>query len=189
MEYKITYSNAKNWWVKLMSDWIIRLTIPYFKSKDKLFEKKLKDKWRILFEKQKNKNLKKIETIWNDYIMIFWEKINLKEIDGDINNYINEKLYNISLPIIEKYSKQLWIPYKKLHIKTLKTKWGSCSFINNISLNSKLIHLPLKYIRYVSIHEVCHLKEKNHSKEFWNLVWEFCKDYKEIRKELKKMYF
>lgn len=185
MDYKITYSNAKHGWVKLLPDMTLKLTIPHRKSKDKSFESILLEKWRILIEKYKKRNITKIETITKDYVLIFWEKIDLSEITWDLESFLKQKLYDISFPILDKYSKDLWIPYNKFYVKNLKTKWWSCSSIQNISLNLKLVHLPLKFLRYVIIHEVCHLKEKNHWKKFWELVWKYCEDYKEVRKELK----
>ena len=99
------------------------------------------------------------------------------------------KLYNESLPILDKYSYELKIPFNKLTIKDLKSKWGSCSWTNNITLNLKLVHLPFEFLEYVIIHEACHLKEKNHWKKFWDLVWKYFPDYKNTRKELKKVSF
>jgi predicted metal-dependent hydrolase len=75
---------------------------------------------------------------------------------------LKEKLYFETYEILEKYSKSLNIPFNKLSIKSLKSKWGSCSFDNNITINLKLIHLPKVFLEYVIIHEACHLKEKNH---------------------------
>ena len=51
--------------------------------------------------------------------------------------------------------------------------------------NINLIHLPTKYTRYVVVHEVCHLKHKNHSEKFWNEVEKFLPDYKQTKKELR----
>jgi predicted metal-dependent hydrolase len=53
--------------------------------------------------------------------------------------------------------------------------------------NQSLVHLATKYVRYVVIHEVCHLKHKNHSKDFRAEVEWFLPEYKEIRREMKKM--
>jgi predicted metal-dependent hydrolase len=53
--------------------------------------------------------------------------------------------------------------------------------------SQNLVHLPTKYIKYVVIHEVCHLKHKNHSKEFWTEVEKFLPNYRETRKEMKKI--
>ncbi|MGE4444361.1 MAG: M48 family metallopeptidase [Candidatus Altimarinota bacterium] len=187
MDYKITYSNAKHGWVRLLPDMTLKLTIPYKKSQDKSFETILLEKGKMLIEKYKKRNVNKIETITKDYVLIFGEKVDLREISGDLESFLKQKLYYISLPILDKYSGDLGILYNKFYVKNLKTKWGSCSSIQNISLNFKLVHLPLKFLRYVIIHEVCHLKEKNHGKKFWELVGKYCEDYKEIRKELKGM--
>jgi predicted metal-dependent hydrolase len=53
--------------------------------------------------------------------------------------------------------------------------------------NINVVHLPTKYIRYVVVHEVCHLKHKNHSDKFWAEVENFLPDYKQTKKELKKI--
>ena len=71
-------------------------------------------------------------------------------------------------------------------IKDQKSRFGSCSSKKNINLNWKLVMAPMEVIDYVVLHELCHLKEMNHSKEFWNLVESFMEDYKERRKWLKE---
>jgi predicted metal-dependent hydrolase len=185
--YTIIYSKIKHWYVRLMPDLSLKISIPLRKSKDKKFETLLLKKWEQLIEKYKKRNITKIEKITSDSILIFWKKILLNEISENLEIYLKQKLYDFSLPIIKEYSKKLWFSYNKLYIKPLKSKWWSCSWINNISINLYLVHLPIKIIKYVIIHEVCHLKEKNHSKNFYNLVEWFCGDYKEIEKELKNI--
>ena len=74
---------------------------------------------------------------------------------------------------------------KELVIKTMKRQWGSCSTKNKITLNSELIKLNEKYIRYVIIHELCHLQHHNHGKLFYKLLSEFYDDWKIIRKEMR----
>jgi predicted metal-dependent hydrolase len=57
--------------------------------------------------------------------------------------------------------------YAKVTIRNQKTKWGSCSAKNNISLNINLVRLPDELRDYVILHELVHTRIKNHSKKFW----------------------
>jgi len=87
--------------------------------------------------------------------------------------------------ILKKYRDYYFSP-SKLAVKTLKSRWGSCTSKGNITLSSELIKLDEIYIEYVIIHELCHLKYHNHGKEFYKLLGELIPDYKAIRKELRK---
>lgn len=58
-------------------------------------------------------------------------------------------------------------PYQQLQIRGQKTRWGSCSIDNHISLNYKLLFLPDNLCRHVILHELCHTREHNHSRRFW----------------------
>jgi predicted metal-dependent hydrolase len=75
--------------------------------------------------------------------------------------------------------------YKEVQIRHLKTRWGSCSSLHNITLNYYLMQLPWELIDYVLIHELSHTRELNHSAAFWQEVEGCLSDYKERRKQLK----
>lgn len=75
----------------------------------------------------------------------------------------------------------------RITIKNVKTRWGSCSSNKNINLNLKLMMAHKEAIDYVIIHELCHTKEMNHSKEFWKLVKNIMPNYNENRTYLKSM--
>lgn len=75
--------------------------------------------------------------------------------------------------------------YKSLHIRQLKSRWGSCSSSQHIILNYYLMMLPDELVDYVMIHELCHTKEMNHSPAFWALVAESIPDYRRLRKNIK----
>lgn len=83
------------------------------------------------------------------------------------------------------YSSQLKAVPCKVVIKNQKTMWGSCSKKGNINLNWKLVMAPVEIVDYVIVHELCHLKVMNHSKEFWNLVASVLPNCDEYRKWLK----
>ena len=78
--------------------------------------------------------------------------------------------------------------YKKVIIKNAKTRWGSCSSINNINLNLHLMRLSDELIDYVILHELVHTKIKNHQKEFWDLLNIVSGDAKGLDSELKKYH-
>lgn len=73
-----------------------------------------------------------------------------------------------------------------ISIRNQKTRWGSCSGKGNLSFNSKLMMFEPDVIDYVIIHELCHLKEMNHSKKFWASVEKIVPGYKEQKKKLRK---
>ena len=74
------------------------------------------------------------------------------------------------------------IPYPKISIRRMQSSWGSCSAKGTITLNIKLIQVPVEYIDYVIIHELCHLKHLHHETQFYKLLsrvmpgWEAKKD-------------
>lgn len=76
--------------------------------------------------------------------------------------------------------------FNKLSFRNNKSRWGSCSWNNNISLNIHLMRLPNHLIDYVILHELCHIIEKNHSDSFWKLLESVCVDSKQHRKEMRK---
>ena len=73
-----------------------------------------------------------------------------------------------------------------IKIKTQKSRWGSCGIHNDININWLLIIAPPKVLEYVVVHELCHIKIRNHSAHFWALVAEHLPDYQSQRHWLKK---
>ena len=96
-----------------------------------------------------------------------------------------EKLKNTIQKSVEKYAKTLKVLPNKVRIKDIKYAWGSCSSNRNITINLKLVDKSEEEIKYVVLHELCHLKYMNHSDKFWSLVEKYMPNYKEIRKQLK----
>ncbi len=77
-------------------------------------------------------------------------------------------------------------PIRKVAIRNTKSRWGSCSKQGNLNFNYKILFLPPHIADYIIVHELCHLKEFNHSADFWNLVAKVTPNHKDIRAELRK---
>jgi predicted metal-dependent hydrolase len=75
--------------------------------------------------------------------------------------------------------------YTKIVVRNQKTRWGSCSRHGVINFNYRLASMPDEVRDYVIVHELCHLKQFNHSQNFWDLVKQTMPNYKEIKKKLK----
>lgn len=88
--------------------------------------------------------------------------------------------------ILENYSKKFGAVLPVFKVKHQKRRWGSCSAENVLRINFQLIMAPPRQLEYVVVHELCHVKEKNHSARFWKLVRELMPDYEEYRSSLKK---
>ena len=76
-----------------------------------------------------------------------------------------------------------------VQVRDFRARWGSCGSDGVIKLNWRLLMLPADLRQYVLIHELCHLKEMNHSRAFWNLVQGFCPAYKQCLRRLKEYAF
>ncbi len=88
-------------------------------------------------------------------------------------------------PLFEKWSEKTNLYPAKISYRYNKTRWGSCNSINNISINYRLLQFEKSAIEYVVLHELCHIKEKNHTSRFWDLVSSFMPDYKAQEKLLR----
>ncbi|MFO8100565.1 MAG: SprT family zinc-dependent metalloprotease [Dehalococcoidia bacterium] len=87
---------------------------------------------------------------------------------------------------LDHLSKKYDLTYNKAFIRNQRTRWGSCSAQNNISLNMKLVLLPEELRDYVILHELVHTRIKNHSKDFWAELDKYTGNAKALASELKK---
>ena len=111
-----------------------------------------------------------------------------KNFDGGFGNMIARGYKKVAekylIQRVVELSKILNAKYDVVLLSNAKTIWGSCSSNGALRLNWRLILLPYEIIDYVLVHELCHTKELNHSKNFWELVETILPDYKSRRQAL-----
>ena len=84
------------------------------------------------------------------------------------------------------FAQLLGVTYGGITIRNQKSLWGSCSAKGDLNFNCMLMKAPERVQDYVVIHELCHRREMNHSKRFWDIVASVMPDYKKCRKWLKE---
>lgn len=88
-----------------------------------------------------------------------------------------------------RFSEALGVSPRSVSIKDFKTKWGSCSKNGDIAYNWKIIMASNNLVDYVVIHELCHLKELNHSAKFWKLMDRYKPDWRECKLKLASLLY
>ena len=96
-----------------------------------------------------------------------------------------DKAFSLVFERVTYYNRVYGFSFNKIFIKNQKTRWGSCSGKQNLNLNYKIVFLPQKHQDYIIVHEMCHLKEFNHSRKFWVLIEKALPNYLDIKKELR----
>jgi len=121
----------------------------------------------------------------SDYINVSLPKKSKENIKSLLEYWYKEKAIEILTEKTNRYAKIIGVSPSAIYVGDYKSKWGSCSIERKISYNWKIIIAPRKILEYVVIHELCHILEHNHSKEYWRHVNTYCKDFKESRKWLR----
>jgi len=115
---------------------------------------------------------------------IIFRRVSLK---GNKKEYLKFKFQALALARerIAYFNQMYGFKFYKISIKNQKTRWGSCSKKGNLNFHYKIALLPREIADYIIVHELCHLKEFNHSSNFWNLVAKSMPNYLNLRKQLK----
>ena len=100
--------------------------------------------------------------------------------------WYKEQAYEVITEHVKQYAQQYNFMPKQVKINSAKTRWGSCSPNGTLNFTWRLVMAPLDVIDYVVVHELAHLRVKDHSRKFWSLVESIYPEYRKQRKWLKE---
>ncbi|MCC7478663.1 M48 family metallopeptidase [bacterium] len=104
---------------------------------------------------------------------------------GVLTRWYRQQARHLLYPRLAFFAAQLGLPEPELLIREQRSRWGSCNRRGEIRINWRILLGPAEVADYLIAHEVCHLKQMNHSPRFWRLVARLVPDYKALRQKLK----
>jgi predicted metal-dependent hydrolase len=113
-------------------------------------------------------------------------KLDLSKAEVAFEKWYRKQAYQVLNGRVQWYAAKHGYQYKQVKITSARTRWGSCSSLGTLSFTWRLVMAPMSVIDYVVIHELIHLKVKNHSAKFWREVAMIMPDYKEKLEWLRK---
>ena len=197
----VVKKNNKNTYIKIKDDLTIYVTTNYLTSKREV--KTMLDNERDFLYKALSRARKKLEK--EELFYYLGEKYDIILVPFENTEVSNGKIFVKDMKTLDKWlkkeTKKIFkerleynynlfdedIPFPKLKIRSMKTRWGVCNKRDNsVTLNSKLIKYSVHEIDYVIIHELSHFVHFDHSKEFWETVRIHMSDYKKAVAILKE---
>ncbi len=130
----------------------------------------------------KNADFNKIS--FGENVVEIWVKgqSRLDERQKLFDDFYREHLLKKIPQLIEKYEEKMGVKVAKFKIRKMKTRWGSCNFIERkICFNSELAKKPPKFLEMIVVHEMVHILEKNHNRRFYSLMDVFMPNWKESK--------
>ena len=173
MNIEIIKSNRKSLAIEIKTDLRVIVRAPIFVS-NRDIQKFIADK-SVWIEKT-NEKIK----VRNEQ-----EKSMPKFTAEEIHN-LADKALEIIPKRVEYYAEIMGVSYGRIAIRNQVSRWGSCSAKGNLNFNCLLMLCPIEVLDYVVVHELCHIREMNHSRKFWSLVERFCPEHKQHKAWLKE---
>lgn len=102
-----------------------------------------------------------------------------------LSEWYKRQAHKILKERVSIYAEKMGVAPTGVSITSAKTRWGSCSGRNHLNFSWHLIMCPLDVVDYVVVHELCHIWHKDHSRDFWNSVGEYDREYKAHEQYLK----
>ncbi len=170
---EVRRSKRKSAAIKITADMQIVVFVPLYVSDNEIE--------RMVISKSKwiDEHMLKVQSTIDERSKL--EKITfeqVKELENQAVEYIPKR--------VKYYAEKENFVYNKITIKNLVSRWGSCSTKGNLNFNCLLMLTPDYVIDYIVVHELCHLREMNHSEKFWAEVEKIIPDYQRAELWLKQ---
>lgn len=170
---EVRRSKRKSVAIKITADMQIVVFVPLYVSDNEIE--------RMVISKSKwiDEHMLKVQSTIDERSKL--EKITfeqVKELADQAVEYIPKR--------VKYYAEKENFVYNKITIKNLVSRWGSCSTKGNLNFNCLLMLTPDYVIDYIVVHELCHLREMNHSEKFWAEVEKIMPDYQRAELWLKQ---
>ena len=170
---EVRRSKRKSAAIKITADMQIVVFVPVYVSDNEIE--------RMVISKSKwiDEHMLKVQSTIDERSKL--EKITfeqVKELADQAVEYIPKR--------VKYYAEKENFVYNKITIKNLVSRWGSCSTKGNLNFNCLLMLTPDYVIDYIVVHELCHLREMNHSEKFWAEVEKIMPDYQRAELWLKQ---
>jgi len=183
IEYTIIRKfRLKHTYIQIKPDATIQIKTNYTTS-TKRIEEFITKKERWIKEKL---SLIEDRRVDDDKFFLFGNLYSKKEYeiitDDDLNKFYRQKAKESISPLINYWSEKMKLYPSQVGYRNNRSRWGSCNHKNHISFNTNLAKMHPHFIEYVVVHELAHIKHKNHSKEFWAEVEKYLPDYKTRKK-------
>ena len=101
-----------------------------------------------------------------------------------LREWMRAETRRLILPRLTAYAGWMGLEYRSLRITSAATRWGSCSGKDNLNFTFRLAMCRPEAVDYVAVHELCHVRHKDHSRAFWAMVERYCPDWREQRRWL-----
>jgi predicted metal-dependent hydrolase len=103
-------------------------------------------------------------------------------------SWLKDEARKVFPPQVEELGEKYGLSHRRVQIRAQRSRWGSCSHHGTISLNCMLLLLAPELVRYLLVHELCHLRHLNHSRRFWRLVEQYEPGYRELDRQLARAW-
>ncbi len=203
--YTVVFCDRKSYAVKIKPDGSVELRVPKRTTKAQIADMLARHHAWILEKSGKQQDRYQTSLADGAFIPFMGEKLSIQTANRaafDENTiYLppeNREAYLESfykaaaksyLPErLQKWASLLGLEFKSVRINSAKTRWGSCSSKTSINFSYRTMMLPPSCIDYVIVHELCHLKQMDHSDKFWAEVAKVLPDYRLREKQIKNAF-